>query len=247
MTNYKTIAESNNFIVLDKYTKKWQVAESYQSEYDLERELIEDLQNQGYEYLPGLTTPDKMLANVREALQSLNQVQFSDGEWSRFVETFLDKPGEGIVDKTRKIHDDYIHDFVFDDDHIQTKASLSVALEVIIGNLHFLAHGLGQQCEFVFCLANMFAECGRFRVKKFYANDGGNLEGRSQLALGIAFFYPLQQPSRDSGTVGNFLCGHLALFSCYTNELTKQGDSLKAIAGICALRYFRHGSPLFYM
>jgi type I restriction enzyme R subunit len=120
MVDYtKTIAESNNFIVLDKYTKEWQVAESYQSEYDLERELIEDLQNQGYEYMPNLTTPDKMLANVREQLQTLNKVQFLDAEWRRFVETYLDKPSDTIIDKTRKIHDDYIHDFVFDDGRIQ--------------------------------------------------------------------------------------------------------------------------------
>ena len=44
----KPIAESNNFIVLDKYTKQTQISESYQSEGDLERELIQDLSNQGY-------------------------------------------------------------------------------------------------------------------------------------------------------------------------------------------------------
>lgn len=119
MSDYKTIAESNNFIVLDKYTKEWKVSESYQSEYDLEREFIQDLQNQGYEYNPGLNTLDKLLANVREQLQALNNIQFADGEWLRFVETWLDKPSDSIVDKTRKIHDDYIHDFVFDDGHIQ--------------------------------------------------------------------------------------------------------------------------------
>jgi len=120
MVDYtKPIAESKNFIVLDKYTKEWQIAESYQSEYDLERELIEDLQNQGYEYLPNLITPDAMLDNVREQLQALNSVQFANGEWRRFVETFMDKPSDSIVDKTRKIHDDYIHDFVFDDGRIQ--------------------------------------------------------------------------------------------------------------------------------
>ena len=120
MVDYtKAIAESNNFIVLDKYTQEWKVAESYQSEYDLERELITDLQNQGYEYLPGLTTPEQMLVNVREQLQTLNKVEFTEGEWLRFVETYLDKPSDTIVDKTRKIHDDYIHDFVFDDGHIQ--------------------------------------------------------------------------------------------------------------------------------
>ena len=119
MTDYKTIAESRNFIVLDKYTRAWQVAESYQSEADLERELIADLQNQGYEYLPALNNPVAMLANVREQLQTLNKVQFNEGEWQRFVETYLDKPSDTLVDKTRKIHDDYIHDFVFDDGRIQ--------------------------------------------------------------------------------------------------------------------------------
>ncbi len=119
MTNYKTIAESNNFIVLDKYHTEWQVAESYQSEDALERELIQDLQNQGYEYLAGLNNPQAMLANLREQLQTLNHVQFAEGEWRRFVETYLDKPSDTVVDKTRKIHDDYIHDFVFDDGRIQ--------------------------------------------------------------------------------------------------------------------------------
>lgn len=119
MYEYKAVAESNNFIVLDKYTQEWKVAEGYQSEGDLEREFIRDLQNQGYEYLPGPNTPDTLLANVRVQLQTLNNMQFSDGEWLRFVETWLDKPSDGIVEKTRKIHDDHVHDFVFDDGRIQ--------------------------------------------------------------------------------------------------------------------------------
>lgn len=115
----KPIAESNRFIVLDKYTKEWEATEGYQSEGDLERELIRDLGNQGYEFLSDLNSSEAMLANVRVQLQALNNVQFSDGEWLRFVETYLDKPSDGIVDRTRKIHDDYIHDFVFDDGRIQ--------------------------------------------------------------------------------------------------------------------------------
>ncbi len=119
MIDYKTIAESKNFIVLDQYTKDWQVNDSYQSESELERELIQDLINQGYEYAPMLNTPEALLANVRVQLQALNAVQFSDAEWLRFVESWLDKPSDGIVEKTRKVHDDYIHDFVFDDGRIQ--------------------------------------------------------------------------------------------------------------------------------
>ncbi len=119
MHEYRPIAESNHFIVLDKYIREWQVSENYQSEADLERELVQDLINQGYEFLSDLNTPEKMLANVRDNLQSLNGMQFSEGEWIRFVETWLNKPSDTVTDKTRKIHDDYIHDFVFDDGHIQ--------------------------------------------------------------------------------------------------------------------------------
>ena len=119
MSEHRTIAETNNFIVLDKYTRIDQQGGGYQSELDLEREFIDDLKNQGYEYLSDLTTPQKMLSNVRVQLQTLNNVQFLDGEWLRFVEQFLDKPSDNVIDKTRKIHDDYIHDFTFDDGRIQ--------------------------------------------------------------------------------------------------------------------------------
>ncbi|MAC21663.1 MULTISPECIES: type I restriction endonuclease subunit R [Marinobacter] len=119
MIDYKAIAETNQFIVLDRYTKCVQLSETYQSEYDLEREFIADLENQGYEYLPDLNSPDALLANVRQQLQTLNKLQFSESEWQRFVETFLDRPSETVIDKTRKVHDDYIHDFVFDDGRIQ--------------------------------------------------------------------------------------------------------------------------------
>lgn len=119
MIDYNAIAESKNFIVLDRYTKDLQLNERYQSESDLEREFIRDLENQGYEYLPSINTPDALRANVRTQIQTLNNVQFSDSEWQRFVNTYLEKPSDGIIEKTRKIHDDYIHDFVFDDGRIQ--------------------------------------------------------------------------------------------------------------------------------
>ncbi|WP_287967324.1 MULTISPECIES: type I restriction endonuclease subunit R [Acinetobacter] len=119
MSNYSTVAESNHFIVLDKYVKESQAIDSYQTEADLERELIQDLTNQGYDFLSNIKNAQAMLNNVREQLQLLNNVHFLESEWSRFVETYLDKSSDSIVDKTRKIHDDYIHDFVFDNGRIQ--------------------------------------------------------------------------------------------------------------------------------
>ncbi|WP_298826751.1 type I restriction endonuclease subunit R [uncultured Capnocytophaga sp.] len=119
---YTTIAETQNYIVLDDYTKLSKVSEApttYQSEHALEREFIEDLVAQGYEYLPQLTTPEALLANVRTQLQTLNQVVFTNEEWKRFCEEYLDRTSDSLVDKSRKIHDNYIYDFVFDDGHIQ--------------------------------------------------------------------------------------------------------------------------------
>lgn len=122
MTQYKTIAESNNFIVLDRYSKYSELNEPpavYQTEHALEREFIQDLVNQGYENPVNLNTIEAMFANVRLQLQALNDMVFTDSEWTRFVEEYLDKPSDNLVEKTRKIHDNYIYDFVFDDGHIQ--------------------------------------------------------------------------------------------------------------------------------
>ena len=122
MTQYSTIAELQNFIVLDSYTKNFLINEppvGYQSEAALEHELIKDLQRQGYEYLPNLVTSEALLENVRKQLQALNNVAFTDAEWKRFLDEYLEKPSDNIVDKTRKVQDDYIYDFVFDDGHIK--------------------------------------------------------------------------------------------------------------------------------
>ena len=116
---YNTIAETSKYIVLDRYSRELKIAERYQSESDLESELIADLVSQGYEYLRDLKTPADLLVNLRVQLQALNSVQFSDDEWRRFIADWLNKPSDGIVEKTRKVHDDYVHDFVFDDGRIE--------------------------------------------------------------------------------------------------------------------------------
>ena len=120
MTQYKTIAESNNFIVLDQYNKFVEEPNAgYQTEGSLEREFIRDLRAQGYEYLQDINGHDALIKNLRVQLQRLNNMVFSDAEWRRFLEEYLDKPSDSLIEKTRKIHDDYIYDFVFDDGHIQ--------------------------------------------------------------------------------------------------------------------------------
>ena len=122
MTQYATIAELQNFIVLNSYTKAAMLNETpagYQTEAQLESELITDLRNQGYEYLPNLNSPQALLDNARMQLQTLNNIEFTDAEWQRFNEEFLNKENDSITDQTRKIQGCCVYDFTFDDGHLQ--------------------------------------------------------------------------------------------------------------------------------
>lgn len=118
----KTIGETNKFIILDQYSR-WsethEVSTAYQTEAALERELIDDLVQQGYERAKHITTQELMYANLRRQLERLNTLHFSDSEWERFCAEYLDEPSDSPTDKARKLHENYIYDFVFDDGHIQ--------------------------------------------------------------------------------------------------------------------------------
>jgi len=115
----QTIAETNNFIVLDRYDTIDQTGATYQTEADLENELIKDLSSQGYEYLPSLTSHEALIVNLRNQLEELNSVKFSDSEWQRFLTEYLDHPSDTIIDKTRKIQNNHIYDFIFDSGEIK--------------------------------------------------------------------------------------------------------------------------------
>ena len=122
MAQYTPIAKTPNFIVLDSYTKYAALHEpptGYQTESELESEFIADLRAQGYEYLPDLRTPEALRDNVRRQLETLNEVHFTDAEWQRFCDEFLDCPSDTITDKTRKVQDHPVHDFTFDDGRLQ--------------------------------------------------------------------------------------------------------------------------------
>jgi len=113
-----TIAEMTNGIILANYEKILQVQESYQSEAELEESMIKNLVLQGYEKFNGKTSDD-LYKNLKVQLEKLNKVTFTDEEWKRFLAEFLDSPNDGMIEKTRKIQENHIHDFIFDDGHLQ--------------------------------------------------------------------------------------------------------------------------------
>ena len=119
MSSTNPIAETTNYIVLDKYEAQPKTAQGYQSEAALEREFIEDLCRQGYEYAQHIKDPEALLRNVRLQLEHLNGMQFTDAEWQRFCLEYLDSPSDSFTEKARKVHVADCHDFRFDDGHMQ--------------------------------------------------------------------------------------------------------------------------------
>ena len=113
-----TIAEMTNGIILANYEEILQVQETYQSEKELEDGMIRDLESQGYERFYGKTS-EELYKNLKIQIERLNKVAFTDKEWERFLVEYLDCPNDGMIEKTRKIQENYIYDFIFDDGHLK--------------------------------------------------------------------------------------------------------------------------------
>ena len=117
--NASTIAEMTNGIILANFEKDFQVRETtYQSESELERRMIDNLVSQGYEFINTRTSED-LYRNLRLQIEKLNSISFSDDEWRRFLVEYLDSPNDGMIEKTRKIQENHIYDFIFDDGHLK--------------------------------------------------------------------------------------------------------------------------------
>ncbi len=114
MLNYNVLLASDEATVLDTYTPEVYNRQQYQSEADLEADMIQRLEGQGYTH-PAIHNIDEALKNLKGCIEELNNVAFSDSEWKRFCDDNVLKKGDGIKEKTRTIQQDYIRTFTFDD------------------------------------------------------------------------------------------------------------------------------------
>lgn len=114
-----TIAEMTNGIILANFERNSNIRDaSYQSEAELEKEMIDNLVSQGYERLI-IRTSNDLFDNLRIQIERLNKVSFLDKEWSRFLNEYLDAPNDGMIEKTRKVQENHIYDFTFDDGQVK--------------------------------------------------------------------------------------------------------------------------------
>ena len=116
---YEPIALSDESTVVAEFVHANEAREErYQSEAALERDFIERLRVQAYEYLRIGGEAD-LIANLRRQLEALNKIAFSDAEWQRFFSEKIAGANDGIVDKTARIQEDHIQVLRRDDGSIK--------------------------------------------------------------------------------------------------------------------------------
>lgn len=111
--DYNMLISTLESTVVTEYVKEDMPVYTYQSEADLEREFIKNLQNQGYEYLI-IHNEKELIVNLKDKLEKLNNIIFSENEWERFFKEKIANKNESIVEKTRTIQEDYIKSFARD-------------------------------------------------------------------------------------------------------------------------------------
>lgn len=111
---YEPIAVSGESTVVAEFIPDAVTATAYQSEAELEREFIQLLQSQAYEYLP-IKTEAQLISNLRRQLEALNAIAFSDAEWERFFTENIAGKHDGMVEKTVRIQEDYVQVLKRDD------------------------------------------------------------------------------------------------------------------------------------
>lgn len=114
MPYFNIVAQTTENTVVTEYEPVKKRSDAYQSEAELEKEFIRLLCEQGYTYLP-IHTEEELVINLRKQLEELNNYTFSDEEWNRFYNNSIANPNEHIVEKTRKIQEDYVQVLKRDD------------------------------------------------------------------------------------------------------------------------------------
>ena len=104
-STYKSIIETGEMTVVSEYDPLQVDRTSYQSEADLENDFIRRLIANGYERL---FVKEELINNLRDKIETLNDIKFSNDEWKRLFDEHISNPNLSIVDKTRTIQKDEV-------------------------------------------------------------------------------------------------------------------------------------------
>ena len=104
---YQLVSENPESTVVAEFESGKFSAAQYRSEEEMEKDFINRLVRQAYDYLP-IKTEQELIDNLRRQIEKLNDIQFADSEWKEFFNEHLGNPNHGIVEKTRTIQEDSI-------------------------------------------------------------------------------------------------------------------------------------------
>lgn len=210
MSKFNVVMEMTNSTVVTKYEPLKRKSEAYQSEAELEKEFIRMLTEQGYDYLE-IHNEETLKDNLRKQLELLNDYNFSDNEWENFFYDNIANSNDGIVEKTRKIQEDYIQVLKRDDG---TSKNISLLDKKDIHN-------------------------NRLQVINQYAEKGGNYDNRYDVTVlvnglplvhielkrrGVALkeaFNQINRYQRDSFWAGSGLYEYIQIFVISNGTNTK--------------------------
>lgn len=116
--DFEVMAFGGQATVCAAAPKQGRRSTAYQSEADLEKAFINQLERQAYAYV-SFASEDELVDNLRSQLEKLNGIKFTDDEWKRFFQQSIASENEGIVEKTRRIQHDHVQVLHRDDGSVK--------------------------------------------------------------------------------------------------------------------------------
>lgn len=113
-TSYSLLLQGPECTVCAEAPEEDRTSDAYQTEAELEKELLAQLTGQGYTRIYPKSEAD-LMANLRAQLEKLNGFSFTDADWERFLREVIANKTEGIREKTRRIQRDPVIDFTLED------------------------------------------------------------------------------------------------------------------------------------
>lgn len=114
MDKYNIVAENTESTVVAEYEAIYKREVTYQTEDQLEKAFVKQLQTQAYEYLT-ISSEAELINNLRQQLQKLNNYTFSDSEWDHFFKNKIANQNSGIEEKTTLVQEDHVQLLTRDD------------------------------------------------------------------------------------------------------------------------------------
>ena len=115
MKNKQILQTANWTVITDiKDIQKSIIRSNSQSEDDLEKEFIKNLESIGYQYLQ-INKEEDLIINLRTQIEKLNKIKFNDDEWKRFYNENINNEKNTVTDRTSIIQENHGFSFLFDD------------------------------------------------------------------------------------------------------------------------------------